>query len=244
MKCENIGAMARRGKAMKSYKAPVKVTERVYQVGGPDISDGNDCCSYLLDGGGTLALVDCGCGPSYKTLVSNIIRLGFEPEELTTLLLTHCHIDHIGAAALFRRDYGVEIAAHHQDAEAIESGDRLMTAAFMYGVRLNPLPLDLVIRDDESTLQVGDLELNVVATPGHTPGSVAAYVDFSGVRVLFGQDIHGPFHPDFGSDIEAWRSSMAKLLELDADVLCEGHFGIYSPADAIRAYINGYLDRF
>jgi len=61
--------------------------------------------------------------------------------------------------------------------------------------------------------------------------------------VLFGQDIHGPFHPDFGSDIEAWRSSMGRLLDLDADVLCEGHFGIYSPADAVRAYINGYLER-
>ena len=86
--------------------------------------------------------------------------------------------------------------------------------------------------------------LNVIATPGHTPGSVAAYLDFAGTRVLFGQDIHGPFHPDFGSDIGAWRASMAKLLELDADILCEGHFGIYSPSDAVRAYILGYLDRF
>jgi len=229
---------------MKSYKAPVKVTERVYQVGGPEISDGNDCCSYLLDGGGPLALIDCGCGPSYKTLVSNIIRLGFEPEDLRTLLLTHCHIDHIGAAALFRQDYGVEIVAHHSDAVAIESGDRLLTAAFLYGIKLDPLPLDRVIREDEARLEVGDLALNVVATPGHTPGSVAAYVDFGGTRVLFGQDIHGPFHPDFGSDIEAWRTSMAKLLELDADILCEGHFGIYSPSDAVRAYILGYLDRF
>jgi len=229
---------------MKSYKAPVKVTERVYQVGGPEISDGNDCCSYLVDGSGPLALIDCGCGHSYKTLVSNIIRLGFEPEDLQTLLLTHCHIDHIGAAALFRQDYGVDIVAHHADAAAIESGDRLLTAAFLYGIRLDPLPLDTVIRDDKCVIEVGNLELNVIATPGHTPGSVAAYLDFAGTRVLFGQDIHGPFHPDFGSDIEAWRASMVKLLELDADILCEGHFGIYSPSDAVRAYIQGYLDRF
>ena len=179
-----------------------------------------------------------------KTLVSNVIRLGFEPEDLQTLLLTHCHIDHIGAAALFREDYGVDIIAHHADAPAIESGDRLMTAAFLYGIKLDPLPLDAVIREEEATLPVGDLALEVVATPGHTPGSIAAYVDYGGTRVLFGQDIHGPFHPDFGSDIEAWRDSMGKLMALKADVLCEGHFGIYSPSDAVRAYIRGYLDRF
>lgn len=229
---------------MRRYAAPVKVCDRVYQVGGQDISEANDCCVYLLDGAGELALIDSGCGPGYKTIVSNIIRLGFEPADVRTLLLTHCHIDHIGAAAGFRKDYGTAIVAHRADAAAIESGDRLMTAAFMYGLRLEPLPVDRVIREDEEDVEAGDLSMKVIATPGHTPGSVSAFLDVGGVRVLFGQDIHGPFHPDFGSDIEDWRASMAKLLVLEADILCEGHFGIYSPKDAVRAYIEGCLDRF
>lgn len=231
-------------KTRSGTRAPFKVCDRVYQVGGPEMSSGNDCCVYLLDGGGPLALIDCGCGPGYKAIVANVLRLGFEPDDIETLLLTHCHIDHVGAAASFRDDYGVALVAHERDAAPLESGDRLMTAAFLYNVRFEPLPLDKKL-EGEGPVSVGDLPLNVVETPGHTPGSMSAYLDTpAGARVLFGQDIHGPFHPDFGSDIALWRVSMEKLLALDADILCEGHFGIYSPADAVRAYIESYLDLF
>jgi glyoxylase-like metal-dependent hydrolase (beta-lactamase superfamily II) len=39
---------------------------------------------------------------------------------------------------------------------------------------------------------------------------------------------NGPFHVDFGLDIMQWRESMEKLLDLKADILCEGHFGIFT----------------
>lgn len=229
---------------MRPDKRPFKVCDRVYQVGGPELSHGKDCCVYLVDGGGPLALIDSGCGPGYKAILANIIRLGFEPERLETLLLTHCHIDHVGAAGFFRAEYGVLLVAHERDCPPCESGDRLMTAAFLYEVKFEPLAIDRKLTGDEEDLAVGDLVLKTLLAPGHTPGSLAAYADINGSRVLFGQDIHGPFHPDLGSDIGAWRLSMDRLLALEADILCEGHFGIYSPAEAVRAYIEGYLDRF
>ena len=37
---------------------------------------------------------------------------------------------------------------------------------------------------------------------------------------------------------------MQKLIELEADILCEGHFGIYSPASAVKKYIEGYLRQY
>jgi glyoxylase-like metal-dependent hydrolase (beta-lactamase superfamily II) len=229
----------------------------VYQVGGPDMTGGRDCCVYLVDGrppageapdscrsAGQLGLIDTGCGQSFKSIIANIIRLGFEPEDLGSVLLTHCHIDHVGAASRFRDDYGAELIAHALDAAPLEAGDRLMTAAFLYGMKFDPLPMDRTLSRDEEDLPVGDLVLKVLHTPGHSPGSVAAYLDLDGTRVLFGQDIHGPFHPDFGSDLASWRESMGRLLELEADILCEGHFGIYSPKSAVSAYITSYLDHF
>ncbi len=54
------------------------------------------------------------------------------------------------------------------------------------------------------------------------PGSLSLYRDRGEKRILFGQDIHGPFLPIPGSDIETWRRSMIKLVELEADILCEG----------------------
>lgn len=229
---------------MSGERKPFKVCDRVFQVGGPDMTSSQDCCVYLIDGNGPLAMVDAGYGPSYKYILANIIRLGFEPENLDSILLTHCHIDHVGGAAAFRREFGPRLIAHVEDSSPLESGDRVMTAAFMYGVKFDPLAIDRKLSQEEEDTEVGDLTLKAVFTPGHSPGSVSAYLDASGARVLFGQDIHGPFHPDFGSDIEAWRNSMARLLALDADILCEGHFGIYSPSDAVRSYIEGYLERF
>ncbi|MEQ8164334.1 MAG: Zn-dependent hydrolase, partial [Smithellaceae bacterium] len=62
--------------------------------------------------------------------------------------------------------------------------------------------------------------------------------------VLFGQDIHGPFHKSFGSNIEDWKKSMHLLLGLEADILCEGHFGIYQPKRKVREYIENYLEEY
>jgi hypothetical protein len=70
------------------------------------------------------------------------------------------------------------------------------------------------------------------------------YVDISDRRILFAQDVHGPFHDSFGSDIEKWRKSMNKLLVLKADILCEGHFGIFRPHEKVKEFIEGYLSRY
>ncbi|HPF44633.1 MAG TPA: MBL fold metallo-hydrolase, partial [Syntrophomonadaceae bacterium] len=78
-------------------------------------------------------------------------------------------------------------------------------------------------------------------TPGHTPGSLSIFCQYDGLKVLFGQDIHGPFNEEWGSDKNEWRRSLRRLLTLDADILCEGHFGIYQPASEVRRYIESYL---
>ena len=88
------------------------------------------------------------------------------------------------------------------------------------------------------------MDLICLHTPGHTRGGISVYVDIGDVRVLFGQDIHGPFNKEWGSDMNQWRNSMQTLLNLEADILCEGHFGIYQPASAVRNYIEGYLKRY
>ena len=48
---------------------------------------------------------------------------------------------------------------------------------------------------------------------------------------------------EWGSDLVR-KQSMEKLLALNADILCEGHFGIYSPANQVKEYIQGYIRRF
>jgi len=222
---------------------PREVVKNIYLIGDSDITDAKDCSIYLLDLG-ELVLIDTGAGTSVDKIISNIEKLGLDPKKISTVILTHCHIDHVGGATQLKKRYGVRIIMHELDAAVVERGDNRMTAAYWYGVIFAPLPVDMKITKEEEQLKVNDQEVVCLHTPGHTPGSISVYLDLGGKRILFGQDIHGPFLPEFGSNISHWQKSMEKLLELKADILCEGHFGVYQPNEKVTEYIERYLDEY
>ncbi|UCE38100.1 MAG: MBL fold metallo-hydrolase [Thermoplasmata archaeon] len=226
-------------------RKPSKVWEKVYQIGGPSMSHAQDCMIFLVDiGFGESILIDCGAGNSFETLLKNIRSVGLEPQRLKALILTHCHIDHIGGTWEFKDKFKIKIVAHKEDADAIEGKNTKKTAALWYGVDYKPVSVDHILSEDLETLTFGDVDFNCLHTPGHTPGSISVYCDIEGKRILFGQDIHGPFDASFQSNIEDWRKSMKKLLDLQADILCEGHFGIYRSKEDVRKYIESYLRRY
>jgi glyoxylase-like metal-dependent hydrolase (beta-lactamase superfamily II) len=217
------------------------IAEGVYLIGGPNISGFNDATSFIIDFSGELVMIDSGSGETVKILLQNMEDLGLDPAKLSTLILTHCHIDHIGGAPYFREHFCCRIIAHERDAEAIEEGDLVRTAAHWYGVTFPPTPVGRKIATEYEALKFGGEDLHLLHTPGHTPGSLCVILDRGGKRVLFAQDIHGPFNRSFGSNISQWKHSMAKLLALEADVLCEGHFGIFQPKEQVERYIKRYL---
>jgi hypothetical protein len=59
--------------------------------------------------------------------------------------------------------------------------------------------------------------------------------------VLFGQDVHGPLDASFLSNRQDFKRSLRFLIGLDADILCEGHFGIYRGKLEVRQFIQTYL---
>jgi len=223
---------------------PEKVTDGVYLVGSSDLTDHRDCSVYLVDAE-DLILIDSGAGVNTAQIARNIELLGLDPAHLSTLILTHCHIDHVGGAAYFKERFGVKIVMHALDAGAVEHGDPVRTGASWYGLRLSPPSVDVKLTEAEEALSFRDgTRLACLHTPGHTPGSLSVYGDRGEERVLFGQDIHGPFLPEFGADLSAWRRSMEALLGLEADILCEGHFGVYRTKARVREYIEGYLEQY
>lgn len=222
---------------------PVEVIKDIFMIGDSDITDPRDCSIYLINLG-ELILIDAGAGSSIDKIINNINKLGFSPEKLSHVILTHCHIDHIGGAEEFRRRFGARIVMHEKDADVVERGDKMMTAAHWYGVDFKPLHVDIRLKAEEERLRFGGYEVVCLHTPGHTPGSISVYLDLSGKRTLFGQDIHGPFLPEFGANMEDWRQSMEKLLALNADILCEGHFGVYRSKEKVEEYIERYLEEY
>jgi glyoxylase-like metal-dependent hydrolase (beta-lactamase superfamily II) len=221
-----------------------EIISGVYLIGGSGITSADDAAIYLIDFAGELVLIDAGAGRSSSQIVRNIEMLGFNPAAISNLVLTHCHIDHIGSAPFFKKQYSTKILIHELDAEAVESGDSRKTAANWYDTTFPPMAVDRKLQGEHEILKFAQEELHCLHTPGHTPGSISLYLDREGKRVLFGQDIHGPFHKDFNSNIKEWKKSMQKLLALDADILCEGHFGIFQPKERVRSYIERYLEEY
>jgi glyoxylase-like metal-dependent hydrolase (beta-lactamase superfamily II) len=221
-----------------------EIISGVYLIGGSGITSADDAAIYLIDFAGDLILIDSGAGKSFSQIVRNIEMIGLNPADISDLILTHCHIDHIGSAPFFNDRYGTKILIHELDAKAVEKGDSFKTAANWYGTTFPPTKIDRKLSGSHEILRFGQEELHCLHTPGHTPGSISLYLDREGKRILFGQDIHGPFHAAFDSDIKAWKKSMQVLLDLNADILCEGHFGIFQPKEKVRGYIERYLEEY
>lgn len=221
-----------------------EIHDGVYLVGGPNLSSFEDATVFVVECDEGLVMIDSGAGKNTERLQKNIVAAGLDPADIAYLILTHCHVDHIGSARAFRDSYGCRIVAHTLDAVAIESGDPVLTAAGWYNTCLPQTPVDVRLAGEHEVISLGGSDFHCLHTPGHTPGSLAVYLDRAGTRVLFGQDIHGPFYESFGSDIAQWRTSMERLLDLEADILCEGHFGIFRPRSQVERYIRDYLDRY
>jgi glyoxylase-like metal-dependent hydrolase (beta-lactamase superfamily II) len=224
---------------MKAYE----IVKDIFIVGGPDITDGRDGCVYLMNLK-ELILIDTGAGWSVDNIIGNIKKLGLDPKNLSKIILTHCHIDHIGGVPEIKKRFGSKLYIHKLDAPPLETGDQVLTAAKWYQTTFPPTPVDVKFNLPEEVLTIGGQKVVYLHTPGHTPGSICVYLDKDGKRILFGQDLHGPLLDEFGSNLEDYGRSTKKLLDLDADILCEGHFGIYKTKKDVRNYILSYRRQY
>ena len=218
-----------------------KILPDLWQVGGAGFSSPEDAAIYLVRFGDKAALVDAGCGNGHDLLKSNISRCIPKSVKIEYLLLTHCHFDHTGGAEAIRKEYGCKIVAHALDAVYLESGDSEVTAASWYGSRMEPLPIDVKIENDHQTIKIGKKKIKAHHCPGHSPGSLVYTTKMDGQKVLFGQDVHGPLDPSLRSDAKAYQSSLRKILAFDADILCEGHYGVYRGKEAVQKFIRSFI---
>jgi glyoxylase-like metal-dependent hydrolase (beta-lactamase superfamily II) len=218
-----------------------RIRDNLWQVGGGGMTDPGDAAAYLVRFGDKAALIDAGTGRGDSRLSANMSECLRPGEKLEYLLLTHCHFDHTGGAALVRNEFGCLIVAHELDAVYLEAGDPEVTAASWYGAWLEPLIVDVKLHGEESTLEVGSVAIKAIHWPGHSPGSVVYTTVLEGELVLFGQDVHGPIHPSLLSNEKQYQASLRKLSALDADLLLEGHFGVFRGKSEVRGFIESFM---
>jgi glyoxylase-like metal-dependent hydrolase (beta-lactamase superfamily II) len=223
----------------------MQILDDVYLVGsgrtGVGLSDPYDCHIYLIDGGDEAALVDAGSGVDVAPILRNLEAHGVPKERVRTLVLTHAHADHSGGAAALRDLLGCRVLVGRPEAGIVETADAEasgLTIALPFGIypqgyRMTPCPVDQTLADEDS-LRVGRYRLRVLATPGHSPGSICLSVLMNGRHVLFTGDtiqycpvagqvgwismLNAP-----GTDLDAYRSSVRRLANMNVDVLLPGH---------------------
>jgi glyoxylase-like metal-dependent hydrolase (beta-lactamase superfamily II) len=218
-----------------------KVAADIYQVGGGTLTSSEDAAVYLIRSDGRGALIDAGCGYSHIQLFQNIEARGIKPDCIEYLLITHCHFDHTGGARAVRDRTGCRIVAHELEAVFLEEGDQRVTAAKWYGAILEPIQVDVKLKGERQDLWVGGKKIEALHVPGHSPGSVVYVTESEGLKVLFGQDVHGPLDASLLSNRGDYRRSLKRLLSLQADVLCEGHYGVIRGKDEVADFIESFL---
>jgi glyoxylase-like metal-dependent hydrolase (beta-lactamase superfamily II) len=219
----------------------MKITREVWQVGGGSLTAVEDAAIYLICFDKQAALIDAGTGKAHDRLVLNIEKCGVSASQIEYLFLTHCHYDHTGGAQMVRDEFGCEIVAHELDAVYLERGDSEVTGARWYGAEMHPFQVNHKITGQQESFSLGARIVQSIHTPGHSPGSVVYLTESDGLRILFGQDIHGPLDPSLLSNREDYLNSLRFLLTLDIDILCEGHFGIFKGRGEINEYIQSFL---
>jgi glyoxylase-like metal-dependent hydrolase (beta-lactamase superfamily II) len=201
----------------------LKIAEGVHQV------DGVNCNVYLVEDGNKLTLIDTGLPRSDKKIEKYIENLGRKPTEVSTIVLTHFHIDHVGSAKKMKELTSAKVAVHEADADYVAKKrappkpKNLMMKALGSVVKAAPVDIDIVLKDGD---KVG--RLVVIHTPGHSEGSISLLdterkVMFVGdaVRFIDGK-VQGP-PPRFTPDEAKAKESIGKISTFDFNIMLSGH---------------------
>ena len=159
-------------------------------------------------------------GDAAKQILKIVEDLGLD---IKFIVLTHSHIDHVGAVKKIKEAIGAEVAIHIDEAESLPRQGGGLSAVF--GIFYpSPPPPDRLLKDGDS-VDVGDLHFTVLHTPGHTPGGICLLGDgavFTG-DTLFNYGIGRTDLPG-GSYSELMNGIHSRLMALPDDtVVYPGH---------------------
>jgi hydroxyacylglutathione hydrolase len=187
---------------------------------------------YIIDDS-FLTLIDTGFPRKTKKILRYITdELHRQPSELTTIILTHSHYDHIGNAEQLRTITGAKIAAHPVEALYIKrkkqpplpsGGMGILFKVLSPLIKVQPFNVDISLKENE---EIGGLI--TVYSPGHTPGSICLYdpkrkVLFTGDALRYNNgSIEGP-SKRFSMDLVSAYNSIQKLKTFDFDIMLSGH---------------------
>ncbi|MCF2136081.1 MAG: MBL fold metallo-hydrolase [Candidatus Thorarchaeota archaeon] len=170
-------------------------------------------------------LVDTGTGRNADQIDRELQQVGCSFKDITDIILTHSHIDHIGGVPSILQHGDPHIYLHQKEADMINSGDMTLTLGASFGVDLPPLKIDMPMKEGD-VLDFGEVKLKVLHTPGHSIGSVCLQEERLGV-LLTGDTMFpgGSFgRVDFPTgSMKQLVASLKRISDLDFEIALAGH---------------------
>jgi 2-aminobenzoylacetyl-CoA thioesterase len=224
---------------------PGKINNRLWFLGRME------SCIYLLEGARESILINGGLSFLVPEILHQFQDFNIDASKISKVLLLHSHFDHVGIAPFFRRrNPEITLLAHARAWNVLKNPRVLQSInnANQYvmenrGVTQACANYDLDWRTDISgkalgegdRIDLGDLEIIIFETPGHSPCSISAYVP--DLQALFPSDAGGvPFGEKImtygASNYTDFEKSLRKLKDLPAKYICSDHFGCITGDEA------------
>ena len=169
-------------------RAVVQIAPSIFRI--PTLGDFINSYAFI-DDDGQVSLVDCGLKRAPARIVRGLAALGKHPHDVTRIILTHAHNDHAGGAAeLVASSSAPSVFAHRDDAKFLRTGTlppRDTSAGIgrllhrLPGGSFSPVQRVEELRDGQILDVAGGLQ--VVHTPGHTPGHISLLHPDSGTLI-------------------------------------------------------------
>ena len=190
-------------------------------------------------------LIDTGPPGNEEAILRACAELGIPEEDISLILLTHAHSDHFGSAASLRKRLGIPVAIHANDARWVREGknppiritEKISAEAKELineraGSAYPPCPVDVEFTNADALRKYG-AQMTVMATPGHTAGSISLLFDNN--TAIIGDLVAGritqprfPRRPFFADSPALVRKDLERLLSLGVHSFFASHGGPFT----------------
>tara|TARA_B100001029_G_scaffold96313_1_gene79076 strand:- start:1030 stop:1863 length:834 start_codon:yes stop_codon:yes gene_type:complete len=182
--------------------APFQVFDNLYYVGARTVS------AWLLESDQGLILFDSLYGELTALAINSIRDLGFDPDDIRYLIVSHAHYDHVGGARRFQEEFGAVVMMTEADWNMV--AEPAIDQEY-------PKPIRHLSASDGSTLNLGRTRLRFFQTPGVTPGVLSTRFTVYDNGYPYDAFLFGGAGLNFsGSDrTELYISSVERIMQLE-----------------------------
>jgi glyoxylase-like metal-dependent hydrolase (beta-lactamase superfamily II) len=190
----------------------------------------NNCNAYLIDGPSRV-LIDPGHRALFEHVQHGLEDLNLGIKDIDLVICTHAHPDHLEAVPLFKGTPAL-FTMHETEWQWAATIGKQMGASL--GIDMNELRPDFFLK--EGNLSLNGLDLDIIHTPGHSPGSISLY--WPQQKALFTGDLvfkEGVGRTDLpGGDGSQLKESIRGLVNLDVEWLLSGHGEVITGSENVK----------